>query len=992
MKESMKKKNIPEQSPIIKKKNTAETTSSSNSFYIVGIGASAGGLDALERFFRNMPENSGMAFIVVSHLDPNHISIMPELIQKSTKMKLFQAEDGMLVEPNHVYVAPANRDLAILHGTIQLIEPLEAHGFRLPIDYFFKSLSADIGEKAVCIILSGMASDGTAGLKAVKSELGMVMVQDPKSAKFDGMPSSAIKTGLADYILPPEEMSDQLLRYTSQKVKGVLSDKEMSDEKIPDTIQKIFILLRAQTSHDFSLYKRSTIFRRIERRMNIAQLETLPNYIRLLQENPTETENLFKELLIGVTNFFRDPESFETLKNLLLGLVKSKPENDQIRIWVPGCYTGEEAYSIAILLRECMNEEKKNFNVQIFATDIDSAAIEKARIGSFSGIASDVGKERLNRFFTSEGNVFHIRKEIREMLVFAPQSIIKDPPFTKVDLISCRNLLIYLNAELQKKIIPLFHYSLAPNGILFLGSSETIGEFVDLFSMLDKKWRIYRRRDSIYSAQPLIEFPASRSTGKPYETIMRRNEVKNITLLAEKVILQSYSPNCVIIAENGDIVYVHGRTGKYLELTHGEAKMNIYEMAREGLQQELPALIRKVLSSKKSLTAEGIKVRSNGSTQIINLTVKPIKEPREMLGSLLIIFEEVTPKKTAPASKNIHYEKKSGKIIKELEHELKSTKENLRSTIEELETSNEELKSTNEEMQSTNEEMQSSNEELETSKEELQSLNEELITVNTELQNKNDELSVMNNDMKNLMESIDIPTIFLDNDLFIKKFTFHATKVVNLISSDIGRPISHIATNLRYEKFIEDAKEVLRTLAYKKVEVQTNDGLWYQMRILPYRTTNNVIDGVVVTFSDINILKTAYEKINTLNQDVQLAREYADNIVDTVRESLLILDKDLKVLSANRSFYKMFNTVSEKTVGRFIYDLDDKKWDIPQLRELLEEIIPRRNIFEDYEIEYNSINTGKKKLLLNARQIVHGEKETKFILLAIHDQTVRSNT
>jgi two-component system, chemotaxis family, CheB/CheR fusion protein len=986
---AMKKKTIPKRSLIKKKKNTAEISSSNNSFYVVGIGSSAGGLDALERFFGNMSESSGMAFIVVSHLDPNHVSIMPELIQKSTKMKLFQAEDGMLVEPNHVYVAPANRDLAILHGTIQLIEPPEAHGFRLPIDFFFKSLSADLGEKAICIILSGMASDGTAGLKAVKSELGMVMVQDPISAKFDGMPSSAIKTGLVDYILPPEEMPDQLMNYTSQKVKGVLLDKAITDGKIPDAFQKIFILLRTHTNHDFSLYKQNTIYRRVERRMNISQLDNLPNYIRLLQENPAEIESLFKELLIGVTNFFRDPESFEKLKNVLSELVKSKPDNGRIRIWVPGCSTGEEAYSVAILLRECMDEAKKYSNVQIFATDIDSNAIEKARIGSFLGIESDVSKERLNRFFTSEGNLFHIRKEIREMLVFAPQSVIKDPPFTKLDLISCRNLLIYLNTELQKKIIPLFHYSLLPNGILFLGSSETIGGFVDLFSMADKKWKIYKRRDSIYSAQPLIEFPISRSVGKTYETIMKKNEVKNITQLAEKIILQSYSPNCVIITENGNIVYIHGKTGKYLELTHGEAKLNIYEMAREGLQQELPALIRKVLSSKKSLTAEGIKVKSNGSTQLINLTVKPIKEPTEMPGSLLIVFEEVLPQKKVSSSKIIHYEKKSEKIIKELEHELKSTKENLRSTVEELETSNEELKSTSEEMQSTNEEMQSSNEELETSKEELQSLNEELVMVNTELQNKNDELSVINNDMKNLLDSIDIPTIFLDNNLLIKRFTFHATKVVNLIPSDIGRPINHIATNLKYEKFIEDAKEVLRTLVYKEIELQTNDGIWYQMRILPYRTTSNIIDGIVITFSHIHHIKTAYEEIHKLNQDIQLAREYSDNIIDTVRDSLLILDKDLKVLSANRSFYKLFNTVSEKTVGKYIYELDDKKWAIPQLRKLLEQILPQHNYFEDYEVDYNSVNAGEKKLLLNAREIFQGDKESQLILLAIQSQSIK---
>lgn len=445
----------------------------------------------------------------------------------------------------------------------------------------------------------------------------------------------------------------------------------------------------------------------------------------------------------------------------------------------------------------------------------------------------------------------------------------------------------------------------------------------------------------------------------------------------------------MIITEVGEIIYIHGRTGKYLELTHGEAKMNIFEMAREGLKQELTTLIRKVSSSKKPLTAEGIKIKPNGSTLYINLTVKPIKEPAEMRGYLLVLFEDIQIEKKVRTSKKIHYDKRSEKVIKDLEHELKNTKENLRSTIEELETSNEELKSTNEEMQSTNEEMQSSNEEMETSKEELQSLNEELITVNTELQNKNDDLSAINNDIKNLMDSINIPTIFLDNDLLIKKFTHHATKIINLISSDIGRPINHIATNLKYDKFVEDAKEVLRSLVFKEVELQTNDGIWYQMRILPYRTTSNIIAGLVVTFTHIHNIKTAYDEIHKLNQEIQLAREYSNNIIDTVRDSLLILDKDLKVLSANRSFYNRFNTVSENTVGKFIYELGDNTWDIPELRKLLEEIIPESSFFEDYEVEYKFVNGERKKLLLNAREIFQGDKESQLILLAIQSDNIK---
>jgi len=969
-----------------KKKNPLRDISD-NSFYVVGIGASAGGLEALEGFFRNMPENSGMAFIVVSHLDPTRISIMPELLQKSTSMKLLQAVDGMLLKPDHVYVAPPNRDLGILHGTIQLIEPLEAHGFRHPIDFFFKSLSEDSGEKAVSIVLSGMGSDGSTGLKAVKSELGMVMVQDPKTAKYDGMPVSAVSTGLADYVLPVEEMPVLLIKYTSQKIKGVLLDKAITEGKLPNAFQKIFILLRTHTGHDFSLYKQSTIYRRIERRMVISQLDNLSNYIRLLQENPEEIESLFKELLIGVTNFFRDPESFDKLKIMLSEIVKSKPDNGQIRIWVPGCSTGEEAYSIAIILHECLDEIKKRLNIQIFATDIDSNAIEKARIGTYYGIAQDLSTERLNRYFSVDGNLFHVRKEIREMVVFAPQSIIKDPPFTKLDLLSCRNLLIYMDSALQKKIIPLFHYSLLPDGILFLGSSETISGFVDLFSIADNKWKIYKRRASVLSAQPFIEFPVSRTINKPFETIIKKTEVKNITQLAEKVILKYYAPNCVIINEKGEITYIYGKTGKYLELMNGEAKMNIFEMAREGLQQELPALVRKASTQKKTLTVDGIKVKINGHSQLINLTVKPIKEPESMSGSFLIIFEDIQPAKNKSASKKTRNEKKSGNIIKELERELNSTKENLKTIIEELEASNEELKSTNEEFQSTNEEIQSSNEELETSKEEMQSLNEELITLNTELMNKNDELSVINSDMKNLVNSIDIPTVFLDNDLCIKRFTYNITKAVNIIKSDIGRPINHIATNLKYENLVEDSKEVLRTLIYKEIELQTNDGTWYQMKILPYRTTNNVIDGVVITFSIIHKIKTANEEINKLNQELQLAREYADNIIQTVREALIVLDPDLKVLSANRSFYRTFNSTEENTVGKFIYEIDYKKWEIPELRVLLEHIIPQNNFFEGFEVEYDFAEAGRKKLLLNARRMKYqGQKETKLILLAIELQ------
>lgn len=956
-----------------------------SSFFAVGIGASAGGLEALEKLFRNLSPSTGMAFIIVSHLDPKHISIMPELIQKYTDMKLFQATDGMQIKPNNIYVAPANNEIGLSRGKIKLTSPIESHGFRLPIDFFFKSLAKDFGENAIGIILSGMASDGTQGIKAIKNELGMVIAQDINSAKFDGMPSSAIKTGLVDYILSPEEIPSQLIKYASNKKDGV-SLEQIPDILFSDYLKNIYSILLSDTGHDFSHYKVNTIQRRLERRMVLLQIENISDYIDLLKNEPKETENLFNEFLIGVTNFFRDKESFDKLKGVISKLILQKENNSNLRIWVPACSTGEEAYSIAIIVSECLTETKKNLNIQIFATDIDSNAIAKARKGTFIGINSDLTKERLERYFKINGNSFQIKKEIREMIIFAPQSIIKDAPFTNMDLISCRNVLIYFDTVLQKKIIPLFHFSLVNNGILFLGSSETISGFTDLFLLVDKKWKIYKKKDSIFSSLPYIEFPVSSSFRKTTESGMKKIEINNVTELSEKIILQNYIVDCVIIKGDGDIVYTHGRTGKYLELSNGEAKMNIFDMAREDLKHELVYLLRKASSSRRSIHEKGIKLKINGAQRLINIGIKKILAPLNEVGDFLITFEEVMVPKINSIENKIDYDKKTERIIKELERELKSVKANLKIVIEDLETSNEELKSANEEMQSSNEEMQSTNEELETSKEELQSLNEELITVNTEFQNKNEELSTINDDMKNLLDSIKIPTIFLDNDLNIKRFTSHATKVINFIPSDIGRPISHIATNLKYESLNTDAAEVLETLVHKEIELQTKEGIWYQMRIFPYRTTNNIIDGVVLTFTEINKLKTAGEEINILNKKLGISIEYVDNIIDTIRESLLILDDNLKVTSANRSFYKLFNTTKEETEGKYIYELDSNNWDKKELRDLLEEIIPKSNHFEDFELEYNSSSIGIKKLLLNARQILRGDEGTKLILLAIQQK------
>jgi two-component system CheB/CheR fusion protein len=962
---------------------------------IVGIGASAGGLEACERFFANLPPNTGMAFILVSHLDPTHASIMPELLQKSAKIEVLQVKDGMKVQPDSAYVIPPNKDLGILNGTLQLIEPLEAAGHRMPIDYFLRTLAADQKERAICVILSGMGTDGTLGLRAIKGALGMVMAQEPTTAKYTGMPESAFATGLVDYLLPPEKMADELIRYVQQANHELAPRISALEGKTADQLQKIFILLRSHTGHDFSSYKPTTISRRIERRMNIHQIENLPNYVRYLQANPDEIESLFKELLIGVTSFFRDPEAFEVLaKKILPQLLAEKPVKEPLRVWIPGCASGEEAYSLAIVLRECMDELNLHFDVQVFATDIDPEAIATARAGVYPGsIAPDVSPDRLQRFFVKENEHYRIKKDIRDMLVFAVQNVIKDPPFTKLDLLCCRNLLIYLDAGLQQKLLPLFHYSLKPDGILFLGTSETIGRFMDLFVVVDKKWKVFRCKESTAAAQGMLEFPAMVPASKEGGSEGKKPAELRMAQMAEKVLLENYVPPSVIINQRGEILYVHGRTGKYLEPAPGEANMNVFEMAREGLKLELYAAIRKVISQKMEVSCKGVQIKDDGSSQSVNVIVRPVKEPETMRGLLMVTFEDMpTPKQVASVKKGRGPAKKPTNIVKQLERELAHTRENLQITIEELETSNEELRSANEELQSTNEEMQSANEEMESSKEELQSLNEELTTVNSELQSKNDELLEIYNDLKNLLNSIQVPTIFLDNELCIKRFTEHATKVFNLIDTDLGRPLGHIVSKLKYEKLIQDAEEVLNTLSSMEAEVKSRDNHWYLMRIIPYRTVDNIIDGVVVTFLDIHEQKMALERIGQLDQSVKEARDFAENIVDTVREPLIVLDQELRVVSANRSFYNTFGVNPEETEGKFVYDLGSGQWDIPRLRKLLEEIIPESNSFEDFEITHEFPLIGHRKIALNARRMAQGTEGRELILLAIQDITQEKPT
>ncbi|SNQ60024.1 chemotaxis protein CheB [Candidatus Methanoperedens nitratireducens] len=924
-----------------------------SAFPIVGIGASAGGLEALEKFFINMPHDSGIAFVIIMHFDPAAKSVMADILKRYTKMEVFQVEDGMKVEPNHVYIIPPNRDMAIFHRTLHLYEPVVSKGIRHPIDFFFRSLADDQKENAVCIILSGTGTEGTLGLKAIKGEGGMVMVQSMESATYDGMPRSAIATGLVDYILLPEKMPEQLVSYVNQfYAREITKPERIVTEQIVNYLQKIIILIRTQTGVDFSAYKQSTLIRRIDRRMSLHQIKNISDYVRYLQENKPEIQILHKEFLIGVTSFFRDLEAFRDLKEKIVPeILKDKSLDQPVRIWVPGCSTGEEAYSIAIVLKEYMDEVKSNFHVQIFATDVDRDAVETGRLGVYpSNITVDVSPERLNRFFIKNPDTYSIKKEIREMVIFAPQNAISDPSFLMLDLISCRNLLIYLVPESQRKLLLLFHYSLNPGGYLFLGSSETVGEFTELYSVVDKKWKIYERIGE-RAHLPLI---AEHAPIAPWVGIPKVGEIKagiNIGMKIEKMLLDTYTPPCAIINEKGDVLYIHGRTGKYLEPATGNFRSSIIDMARDGLRTELNIAIHRVVTQKKDVIFKNLNVKTNGAYQTIDLTVKPIKEST-MQGLIMVTFEDVPSAKPSRPVKSTYRSKQAKEHIAELENELKSTKENLQATIEELQTSNEELKSAN----------------------------EELVTLNAEHQAKIEEQSKTVSDLNNVLASTEIATLFLDNDLRIKGYTPATTKVINLIKTDIGRPVGDIVSNLEYEDLQRDAKEVLDTLVLKEKELRDKKGSWYLMRILPYRTIDNTIDGAVITFIDITERKRAEQ----MEKD---ARVYAESIVDTVQESLLILDKDLRVISANPSFYSTFQVSPMEAENKFIYDIGNRQWEIPRLRELLEEILPKNSHFKNFEVDHVFPGIGRKVMSLNARRIYQEGVGTERILLVIEDIT-----
>ncbi len=954
---------------------------------IVGLGGSAGSLEAFGQFFSSVPDNSGMAFVLIQHIDPEYNGILVEIIQRFTGMRVLQIEDGIEVEPDFVYVIPPGRYVSVSRNRLKLSKPSKSKSIRMPIDYFFKSLANNNPDKSACIIFSGMGTDGTLGLKEIKKNLGLVMAQEPSTCKHESMPLSAVETGLVDFIAAPEKLYPLLNEYVNFSPED-FNKKNNEMLKDPELLKRIHVLLKEQTGNDFSLYKQSTFYRRIERRMNIHQFNKVTDYVDMLARNSQELDLLFKELLIGVTSFFRDQKVFKTLKeNTLPQLMKSKGDERFLRIWIPGCSTGEEVYSIAILIFECLSKLELNgsFKIQIFATDINENAVNFARQGIYpSNISADVSAERLELFFTKiDGNHYQIKNFIRENIIFAVQNIISDPPFTKLDILCCRNLFIYFLPELQKNLLPMLYYSLKPNGILILGTSETIGSFNDLFSALDSRWKIFKRLNSLdYPAFNIANYSAvfpGRQASLP--RLLDQHTDSAIEAVIQRILLEKYAPATVIINHKGDIIYLKGRTGKYMEPPQGKANMNIFAMVKDGLRQFMDIAVNKVIATGKEAVVSDLKVTSDNGYYNVDLVLKPLNEPEKLKGLIMVIFEDKAPSfRTDLFSMAEINSEGQTEVSNNFEVQVKYLREQLQSTLSEMAASQENSRLVIEELQSTNEEMQSTNEELTTSKEELQSLNEELMVVNSELQVKNEELVRLDDDVRNLLNSTDLGILFLDSNLVIKRFTKTTTKIFNLIPNDVNRRITDITMKIEYKSLEEDIYNVLETLIPKDRQVQTRNSEWYNIRILPYKTNSNIIDGAIITITDITLIKEM--ELTSITSQF-----FAESIISTMRESLLLMDSELKVIIANKSFYSTFMASPSEVEGQYVYNLGGIQWGIPGLKPLFEDSLKKSTFINDYIIEYECPTAGYKKLHINARKFSLASKNSNFILLAIEDIT-----
>ncbi|MEH2137423.1 chemotaxis protein CheB [Nostoc sp.] len=962
-------------------------------FPIVGIAASAGGLEAFTELLRHLLADTGMAFVLIQHLDPNHKSLLSEILGRLTKMPVNEVQDGVTVEPNQVYVIPPNTKMMLSKGVLQLTPREKIQGKYMPADAFFTSLAAERGQKAIAVVLSGADGDGSLGLKAIKAAGGVTFAQCEDTAKFDSMPNTAVATGNVDFILPPQKIAEELVNLSRNPLISN-SLTLIASDKLPeqgDALTTIFMLLRLQTGVDFSHYKPNTLDRRIQRRMLLYKLEHLEDYAEYLQKNAGEVKALYEEILIHVTHFFRDPQAFQLLKvRVFPTIIQNKSAESPIRIWVAGCSTGEEVYSIAISLLEFLSDKAILPSIQIFATDISEIAIDKARAGIYAeNQMVEVSPDSRRRFFNAlEGGGYQISKAVRELCVFARQDLGSDPPFSNIDLISCRNVLIYLDETLQKRILPIFHYSLKPTGFLLLGTSESTGKYLDLFTQVDKKYKIYSKKltgihptfSFITSNYPVAKVDESKPTNE------NPSDEMDLQRKTDQLILNRYAPVGVTINDKMDVLQFRGEIDIYLKLAPGKPSLNLFKMVRQGLLIELRAAIYQAQQQKTLVRKQGLRIEDGELSKIINLEVIPFKPATNKELYFLILFEQVPPtvnnlNTINPESlEQLDSEREIVRLRLELAaaiQERAKTQEYLQAVIQEQEDINQDLKVANEEIISSNEELQSTNEELETAKEEIQATNEELNTTNEELRSRNQELHQANNDLTNLLASINIPILILTLDLRIRRFTPMAQRLFNLIPADAGRPLSDIRANLDVSDLETLILEVLDTLSIKELEVQTLGGHWYNLRIRPYRTTENKIDGIVLVLVDIDSFKCSAVILEE-------ARNYAEAIVETVQIPLIVLDSDLRVNKANRSFYETFQVLPSEIAQSLIFELGNGQWNIPGLRSLLEGVLDNGTTIENWVVEHHFERIGNKTILLNGWKIIQ-QGDAQRILLAIED-------
>jgi two-component system, chemotaxis family, CheB/CheR fusion protein len=971
--------------------NPTAEPSPSKSFPIVGIGASAGGLEAFSELLRQLPEKTGMAYVLVQHLDPKHSSDLWGILARTTNIPVQEVTDGALVEPDHIYVIPPNTSMALEDGHLRLAARVLTRGQHMPIDHFLQSLAGARGNQAISVILSGTAYDGTEGCRAVKAAGGITFAQDEKSAKYSSMPRSAVSAGCVDFVLSPSEIAKELTRVVKHPYLTPTVEKAEVEPTTTDQMADLFRLLRERTGVDFTHYKQTTLQRRIQRRMVLHKFEKLKDYFNYARTTPGEIEQLYQDILIHVTGFFRDPAVFDALRKFALPNLFNDKRTGTVRIWVPGCSTGEEVYSIAMVMLEYLWLETRKtakpalgaVPFQIFATDISEPALDRARAGLYSeALVSDILPERLRRFFVRLDGGYQIVKQVREMCIFARQNVAKDPPFSHLDLISCRNLLIYLGPILQKRVIPTLHYALNPDGYLMLGESESLSAFADYFAPVDKKSKIFQKKKSathLISHFTGLDF-GSRHEAEDPKIVPEPGGVFSVEKEVERLMMSRFVPASIVVNEEMEIVHLRGKIGPYLEPAAGRPTFSLSKMAREGLLVDLRAAITKARKENEPVRREGVRVQSDGRTREVNLEVNPLRGPGPGERYYVVVFQDPVPvaetgrqdkQKTAKATDAVSRENSR------LNRELEQIREQFQSLIEEHETTSEEFRSANEEVLSANEELQSTNEELETAKEELQSTNEELTTLNEELQNRNVELSSVNNDLLNLLGSVTIPVVIADQDLRIRRFTPPAQKLLNLQPGDVGRRLTEIRPNLTDDDIGKLAREATENVTAQEKEVQESEtGVWYQMRVRPYKTWDNKIDGAVISFENIDVLKRNLEHLT----------RYAAALIENARTASLVLDANLRVISANEFFRRQFSVSADETENRAIYDLGNGQWNIPKLRELLENVLPHNGKVEDFEVRHDFPQLGPRTMMLNARRM-EPQPGRAFILLSIEDVT-----